>query len=280
MKRASILFITGILVATLAACGRGEGGAAGYGAGGGKSLREGSTAPYHSDIAQDETYQTLLGLNILLYPGPVDDAKFEPFGKPHWDLVPSDFVATMRDIFDKEMGEQAVYEPIVEPLQGHPLIAKIQGAIYDGEPIQVGWIYGNNDSLGFLEYDDATVTLISAEPVILFVGEKDKIDTEKWTYSTKDAEGFYIPENSVIELYPGTLHSMPVRVLKKTGQLTAIVTPKGLGLEKVSPGVGMDQALVATGRWIFALPDNSQGYYAGLTGKSISIEPADSSTRY
>jgi len=59
-------------------------------------------------------------------------------------------------------------------------------------------------SLGFLEYDDATVTLISAEPVILFVGEKDKIDTEKWTYSTKDAEGFYIPENSVIELYPGT----------------------------------------------------------------------------
>jgi len=73
---------------------------------------------------------------------------------------------------------------------------------------------------------------------------------------------------------------MPVRVLKKTGQLTAIITPKGLGLERVSPGAGMDQALVANGRWIFALPDNSQGYYAGLTGKSISIEPADSSTRY
>jgi|GEM_PF-658148 len=275
IKRLTLLLTLMALLFLLPACNRGEGGAAGYGAGGGQSLREGSTAPYHSPIAQDQTYQTLLGLNILLYPAPVDDAKFEPFGTPHWELDPSEFVEVMLGAFDGTMGEQAVYEPVVTALQDHPFVSEIQDAIYGGEPVQVGWIYGNNDSLDLLEYNGTTVTLVTARNVILFIGGKDKIDTETWTYGTGDTMAAYVPENTVVEVYPDTLRSMPVRVLDETGQLTAVIVPEGLGLEAVSSGDGMDQALVANDRWIFALPEVEGGYYAGLTGDSITIEPAD-----
>ena len=112
MKR-TLLLISLITIGLLVACGRGE---EGYGAGGGQSLREGSTAPYHSPIAQDETYQTVLGLNILLYPAPVDEASFDAYGAPYWELDASEFTQAMVDSFDGELSDDAVYEPIDAPI--------------------------------------------------------------------------------------------------------------------------------------------------------------------
>lgn len=269
-----LLVVTLVSVAALSVgCGQGDGGPA-YGAGGGQSLREGSTSAYHSDIAQDETYQKILGMNIILYPAPVDDPTFEPYGTPHWELDPSGFVEVMLDTFSGEMGDELVYEPVVQELQEEPLVQDIRDLVYDGEPVQVGLAYGNNDSMNFLQHIGAPVTLVTAHNVVLFAGHKDDLDSETWTYDAGDAEAFYIPENAVIELYADTLHSMPVRAERATGQLTAIITPEGVGLEGVAPGEGIDQALVANDRWVFALP-GVDDYYEGLTGSNVSIEPAD-----
>jgi hypothetical protein len=274
MKKTPLILLTLITLVVLTACGGREEGETRYGAGGGQSLREGSTAPYHSDIAQDQTYQTVLGLNILLYPPPVDDPKFEALGKAHIeDLIPVDFVAHMREAFAGEMGDEPVYEPVVEALQDDPLIADIQSTIYGGDPVQVGWVYGNNDTFETLEYNGVTVTLITADPIVLFAASQSDIDTETWTIDAKAATAFYIPEVLVVELNPDTMRSFPIRVLQETGYLVAVVTPAGVGLEDASPGNGMDQALVANDRWVFGFPDT--GYYTGLTGSSVTIEPAD-----
>lgn len=279
MKRSLLLGVTlALLLAAgllLAGCDRGEGGAAGYGAGGGQSLREGSTAPYHSSIAQNQTYQQLLGLNILLYPAPADDPKFEPFGKVRWELDATEFAQSLKAAFTGQKGEQAAYEPAVAALQDLPLVAQIQETIYDGQPVQVGWTYGNNASLDLMEYNGVTVTLVTADPVVLFVGGKDKVDGTAGTFNTSDAVAIYIPENSVVELGPNTLRSMPVRVLDATGQLTAVIVPQGVGIEAAQAGQGMDQALVAKDRWVFSLPETPGGYFAGLKGSNIRIESAD-----
>jgi hypothetical protein len=37
----------------------------------------------------------------------------------------------------------------------------------------------------------------------------------------------------------------------------------------------MDQALVAKQRWVFAFPDAGAGYFAGLKGQEVRIQPAD-----
>jgi hypothetical protein len=275
MKRLPLLLIALIVIGLATACGSRE---SGLGAGGGQSLREGSTAPYHSPIAQDETYQTVLGLNILLYPAPVDEPSFEPLGAPHWELDPAEFTELMRTSFTAALGEKAVYEPVVEALQDHPFIEQVQETIFGGEPVQVGWTYGNNSLLDTLQYHGVTVVLVFAEDAVLFAGPKDKFDQATGTFATSNAKAFYVPANAVIELKPGTLYSMPVRVIKSAGQLTAIILPQGTGLEPASPGSGFDQGLVANNLWIFGFPDS--GFYAGLTGNNIAIEAADTSSRY
>lgn len=240
MKR-TLALLSLITLIALVACGGGE---EGLGAGGGQSLREGSTAPYHSPIAQDETYQTILGLNILLYPAPVDEDSFTAYGSPHWELDPSEFTQAMLDAFDGQMGEESVYEPVVDALQDEPFVAQVQEAIYGGEPVRVGWFYGNNGDLELMYHAPVSVTLISANNIILFAGSAGG------TLDAKDASGYFAPPNSVIEMGPNALFSIPVRAIKQSGQLTAVIAPEGAELEPVS-----------------------------LTG-SVSIEAADTSARF
>jgi len=247
MKRI-LLLISLITMGVLVACGRGE---EGYGAGGGQSLREGSTAPYHSPIAQDETYQTVLGLNILLYPAPVDEESFDAFGSPYWELDPSEFTQTMLDAFDGELGDEAVYEPVVDELQDDPFITQIQDIIYEGEPIQVGWVYGNNSDLDIMYQNAVSVTLIPANDVVIFAGSNSDFDEADSTFDSKDAKAYFTPHNSIIAIRPETLFSLPVRVIKESGQLTAVIVPEGVELDPVS-----------------------------LTGNTIAIEAADTSARY
>ena len=153
MKKTLFGLLIMIFLLGASGCGRGEGGAAGYGAGGGQSLRQGSTSPLHSSIAQDPTYQKLLGLNILLYPPPVDDPKFEPFGSASWDLDTKAYIESVKAKFTGQKGDLAVYEPKVDGLADDPLVKQIQDTVYEGKPVQVGWVYGSNDSLDYLEYN-------------------------------------------------------------------------------------------------------------------------------
>lgn len=276
-----ILLTAIVLVGMLVACGRGGGtGEPEYGAGGGQSLREGSTSPYHSDIAQDETFQTVLGLNILLYPAPVDDPAFEKYGTLHWEMDPTEFVDAMAASFTGEMGEVPVYEPVVPALQDHPLVSEIQEAAFDGEPVQVGWIYGKNGTLDFLEFNDAIVVLIPANDVMLFTGQRGDLDEAESTFATGETEAFFVPDHAIVELLPTTLRSAPVRANEETGYLVAVITPAGIATEESSPGDGVDQALVANNRWVFAFPETAGDFFAGLTGTNTAIAPADSSPRY
>jgi hypothetical protein len=111
----------------------------------------------HSAIAQDATYQKLLGLNIILYPPPVDDPKFDPYGKAHWDIDAKDFTAAVKTAFTGTMGAGAVYEPKVDALQSLPLVSQVQQTIFGGKPVQGGWVYGDNANLDDMELNGATL---------------------------------------------------------------------------------------------------------------------------
>jgi len=267
-----LLFLTILFsLALFTACSREEG----YGAGGGESLRKGSTSPLHSPIAQDETYQKVLGLNILLYPPPADDPKFDPFGKAHWEIDAKDFTAAVKNAFTGTMGEQAVYEPKVDALQNLPLVNKIKETIYGGKAIQVGWIYGNNANLDYMEFNNATVTLIPVYNMVLFVATKNDLDQSTFHLSVSKTSLFYIPADAVIELFPDTLHSPPIRVSNVTGQLTVVIVPEGVGIGSASKGSGIDQALYTQNRWLLGFPDNKMGFFAGLDGTNININAID-----
>jgi hypothetical protein len=275
MKRIAVVLVVLACLLTLSACDRGEGGAAGYGAGGGQSLREGSTSPLHSDIAQDQTYQQLLGMNIILYPPPIDDPKFEAYGTAHWELDATAFTEAAKAAFSGQMGEAVVYEPKVDALQGHEFVGQISQAIYGGAPVQVGWAYGKNANLDFMETNGATVTVIPVYNVLYFMGTKADVDAATFMFPVSKGKAFYFPANSVTELLPDTMRSAPVRVADSTGQLTIVIVPEGVALQSAAAGSGFDQALVANSRWVFGLPDNTFGFYAGLDGSNVNINAVD-----
>jgi hypothetical protein len=193
----------------------------------------------------------VLGLNILLYPAPVDEDSFTAFGAPHWELDPSAFTEAMRDGFSGLMSEESVYEPIVESLQDDPFVAQVQDVIYGGDPVQVGWIFGNNGDLELMYHTTVSVTLVTAYDVVLFAGADSDLDAAAGTLDSKAATGYFSPPNSVIEMGPGSLFSVPIRAIKESGQLTAVIVPEGFELEPVT-----------------------------LTGSTVNIEAADTSARF
>jgi hypothetical protein len=191
----------------------------------------------------------VLGLNILLYPAPVDEETFAEYGSPHWELDPSEFTEAALEAFDGEMGEESVYEPVVETLQDEPFIAQVQDAIYDGEPVQVGWVYGNTGDLELLYHTTVSTTLIPANDIMLFVGSEN--DATGGSIDSKNTNAYFTPHNSVIEMAPGSLFSTPIRAIKESGQLTMVIVPQGSELEPVT-----------------------------VTGSTVSIEAADTSARF
>lgn len=271
---ASLVFL--FVLGTLAACGGGsKGPEVSYGAGGGQSLRTGSTSPLHSAIAQDATYQKLLGLNIILYPPPVDDPKFDPYGKAHWDIDAKDFTAAVKTAFTGTMGAEAVYEPKVDALQNLPLVSQIQQTIFGGKAVQVGWVYGDNANLDDMELNGAPVTLIPVYNAVVFMANKTDLDQATFKLAVSKTQLFYLPANSVVELSPDILHSPPIRVADATGELTVVIVPAGVGGGSAAKGSGIDQALFAPGRWIFGFSDNKAGYFAGLDGTNTNINSVD-----
>jgi hypothetical protein len=229
----------------------------------------------HSPIAQDHTYQALLGLNIILYPPPVDDPKFDPYGKGHWDIDAKDFAAAVTKAFTGTMGTDVAYQPKVDALQNLPLVAQIQQSIYAGKSVQVGWMYGNNANMDFMELNNAPVTLIPVYNAVVFMAHKSDLDPTTFKLAVSKTQLFYLPANAVIELAPDTVHSPAIRVANATGELTVVIVPAGVGVGSATKGSGIDQALFAPGRWVFGFSGNKAGYFAGLDGNNININAVD-----
>ncbi len=244
------------------------------------SLVQGQTAPYHSKIAQSEVFQKVVGLNFSVYPAPVDEKAFDSYGIRHDELDATAFIQFVQDGFAKQQVEELTFTPSIETLEKHPFATEV-AKLFDGKPIQIGLVYGRNSSIDFLEYTKTKKVLIPLYDMIVLLGARDKINVENWTYDIKQAKGFFVPANSVIELSENTMSSPPLMVHTATGEMTIVVLPKGTGqpMTETPSKVGEDKALVAQNHWVFALSgvkaNEEAGYYTGLLGKNISIMPAD-----
>ena len=86
---------------------------------------------------------------------------------------------------------------------------------------------------------------------MLFAGSDGDLDAAAGTIDSKNTNPYFTPHNSVIEMGPGSLFSIPVRAIKESGQLTVVIVPQGVELERVT-----------------------------LAGNGVSIEAADTSARF
>ena len=148
--------------------------------------------------------------------------------------------------------------------------------IFGNLQLQYGYVNGNNSYLNALEYHKTSEINIAVSPLVLMLGYEE--DIKNAVYDSSKLKAFYLPEGTVIELYPKVLHFSPCKVSNqgfKCGVILPYKTNQEFCLVK-NITTQEDKLLFKTNKWLLAHPENKRmielGAFIGITGKNIEIK--------
>lgn len=147
--------------------------------------------------------------------------------------------------------------------------------IFGCVPLEYGYVNGNNTKLNAMEFHKSSEINVMASPLILLLATISDITDDGLDSSVVKA--FYIPEDTVIEVYGTTLHFSPCKVAD-AGFKCGVILPFGTNMEFVkSKGTSgkYNKYLFKTNKWLLNHPENQRmadlGAHVGVTGKNIEI---------
>jgi hypothetical protein len=186
-----------------------------------------------------------------------------------------DFTEALNYMEDKTLipGEGNIYKASVPELENLPLKELLENGFYGEMPIQIGYCNGHNSTLNGLEYHHGSEIDVAVTDLVLLLGRLQ--DMKGGYYFSEDAEAFFIPKHTAVQLYETTLHFSPCKT-HSGGFKCIVVLPRGtnepLGNEKSKYG---DKYLFARNKWLLAHPDRKpliqRGAWPGITGDNIEI---------
>lgn len=135
----------------------------------------------------------------------VTDDSFSAYGKI---LKGYDFSELLEAMKSTPCPEDVVYVPGLAALESVSAAEQLRKRAYGGLPIQIGYCNGHNQTLNALEYHRSSEVDIAASDLILLLGKQQDISGD-YTYDTANAEGFFVPAGTAVELYATTLHYAP-----------------------------------------------------------------------
>ncbi|MBC8536102.1 DUF4867 family protein [Feifania hominis] len=91
-----------------------------------------------------------------------------------------------------------------------PASVDIARYVFGGLNIQVGYSASLNSRVNQLEYHKTSEVSVGLNDHILFLGDPARLFNNR--FDTGDLEIFYVPADTLYELYPRVLHSMPCKV--------------------------------------------------------------------
>jgi len=200
--------------------------------------------------------------------------RFARYGRILEGLAPKEAVAFARG--NALPGERVIYEPSVAGLEAdEEFVRAVSQQVYGGMVVQVGWCYGRNLQLNGLEYHKGIEVLVAVTDPVLLLGHFEDLDWgERITYDTAQVEAFFLPQGTVVELYPWCLHFAPCHVCEEAGFCALIVLPQGtnLPLDFEPQREGESALLFARNKWLIVHPEAEalvqQGAYVGLVGEN------------
>ncbi len=199
----------------------------------------------------------------------VESKTFIPYGTVYrgFDLDP--MVNVAKGLYRIESGTR--YETSNVRLEELQVSRHIANDLFGELPIQVGCCYGFNTLLNGMEYHKSSEILGAVTDIVLIVGRLQDVDPDTG-WDSRLAEIFYVPEDSLIELYGTTLHFAPCRVDQK--QFTAvIILPKGTNDPLACDTEGTRWM---KNKWLLAHPESpaaAKGAAVRITGKNLSVNP-------
>ena len=166
------------------------------------------------------------------------------------------------------------YTPSVNELESHEIFEELQSRFFGGLPIQLGYCSGFNTFLDSVEYHKCSEICITATDTIFILGSFQ--DTFDWGYNTKYLEAFLVPANTIIEIYPYSLHYAPCDGKSGQGFQVAVALVKGTCGVVSTTGFESkeDKLLISVNKWIMAHPDASspeKGALAVLQGDILDL---------
>lgn len=171
------------------------------------------------------------------------------------------------------------YCPSYLPYEELSVYAQFCVRYWAGRPCQFGVVNGHNFTLNAREYHRYTEVIVTADDMVLILGDFQDIKREngRLSYDTGLSELFVLPAGTAVELYQTTLHYAPCSAHKDSGYRSVCILPRfanGPAVEFKAIGEE-DKAIRCIGTWVIAHPESNearQGAYVGLKGENLNIE--------
>ena len=205
----------------------------------------------------------------------VFDDEFKTYGNviPNYDF--SKLTTYMENNTDiPESGN--IYVASVAEMESEDIVNTIRDEIYGGMPIQVGYCNGRNTTYNGFEYHKGSEINVAVTDFMLVLGHTWLI-AEDGTYRIEDAQPFFVPKGTAIEMFQTTLHLSPCRVYDE-GFKGIVILPRGTNTpleSKPANKVGEKKLLLQKNKWVIAHPDREplikQGAFPGLIGENKEL---------
>jgi hypothetical protein len=169
-----------------------------------------------------------------------------------------------------------IYVASVAEMESEDIVNTIRDEIYGGMPIQVGYCNGRNTTYNGFEYHKGSEINVAVTDFMLVLGHTWLI-AEDGTYRIEDAQPFFVPKGTAIEMFQTTLHLSPCRVYDE-GFKGIVILPRGTNTpleSKPANKVGENKLLLQKNKWVIAHPDREplikQGAFPGLIGENKEL---------
>lgn len=218
--------------------------------------------------------QQLKKLNSIKISEITDDS-FKTYGRIIEGYDFSEMISCTANFELPEIGNN--YVASVRALEKTVVFAEIEKSFYGEMKAQAGYCCGKNSTLNGFEYHKGSEINAAATDFVLILGHIWDISNEN-TYKVSDAEAFFIPAGTAIEMYQTTLHLSPCKVTDD-GFMTVVILPKGTNtpIEGEKRFYEMrDTLLLMKNKWVIAHPQRkqltSQGAFAGVIGENYELK--------
>ena len=202
----------------------------------------------------------------------VTDPAFAPYGQILPCADPSALSRAMEKTGIPERGNRYVAsDPALEALDAVGTVGK---TVFGGMPVQAGFCNGRGYTLNAEEYHKCSEVNFTTTGLVLLLALPD--DVHARTLDAKDVKGFYLPPETLVEIYPRVLHFAPCRI-SDGGFNCLVVLERGTNapLEAVDAAAPGEAGLLwMQNKWLLCHPDSPQaekGAFVGIRGENLTL---------
>lgn len=180
------------------------------------------------------------------------------------------------ELFEKEADKIDIPETGCSYMASVPTFETAEAAAYYREyfgdmDAQIGYCWGQNDTLNALEWHKSSEVHCALEDMILLLG--DIREMQNGVFDTKNIKGFYVKKGESVEIYQTTLHFCPTMPNGKVFK-NVVILPRGTNTPLTMET--SDKKLVARNKWLICHGESKKhvdmGRVVGVIGENIVVK--------